>query len=173
MNAYGGNLRATAWWVVLAFGCGDTPGAGTSAGAGELTSDFVNRLTESGGCGDVVLFASSAEDDVAIRFQLDGVAEQAHAVDEVLTWTYRLDSDPIFEVRVGEAVTADICGDGVSIPSTVYRPTSGTASLTVAKRTGTVEFPAFYEISLQETKVSNEDGHEVDMSWWSFAVDVR
>ncbi|MCK6504220.1 hypothetical protein L6R53_12600 [Myxococcota bacterium] len=92
-------------------GTGDG-GAGDGGAAGDLAA----LLTETGGCGDVFLWAASADQAWALTFRLDAeMAERAHAAGGPLTssWDMALDYGlaPSLSVQRGSDLRRAFCND--------------------------------------------------------------
>lgn len=129
-------------------GEGETGESGESSESGgsdaSLPEDFLTSLTKLRGCSDVKMAASNEAGTVAISFNGDAIAEQAHMAGEEQVRVTELPADEA-QVRLQLGMTLDeICtdtGDGPQV-ETQWRAVSGTVTLTV-NPVGAPEGPNF------------------------------
>lgn len=118
---------------ILCATCAGDDGDGDSP----LPSGFHNRLTETGGCGDIFVFASNEDDSISLSFRADGLVEEALAAGgETTTPIVLSDGNDGYVVTAttGRSTSADFCTDVVVDPpliSTTWRSISGTVTVTI------------------------------------------
>lgn len=101
-----------------------------------MPGDWLERLTQTGGCGDVSMYASSELRDLALMFSVRDVVQRAYDQGGELTESYDLSPEGPAGLRLqrGVDVSLPLCND-VMEPGVVvwveYTATAGTATLTV------------------------------------------
>ena len=119
--------------LLLLMGC--SAGKGSDSGEAPLADGFETTLTDSGGCGDVLLWAATAEGDIGLGFTTSGLAAEAHAAGSAQTHTLSLPADGTVSVILGAHVKEGYCVD-VPLPEDTithtYTALSGTATLTLS-----------------------------------------
>jgi hypothetical protein len=126
------SLVTTLTCLASAIGCSDD-----DFDDSPLPRGFHNSLTETGGCGDILLFASNPEDTITLSFRAEGLVEGAFAegtettTDVVLTDT---DLGYVVNATTGQLTSADLCTDTMietPIITSRWRSVSGTVTVTV------------------------------------------
>lgn len=137
-------------------------GSCTGGGTGPLEPGFESSFEYSGGCGDMLLYASNVEDTILMTFIIDGLSEQAHTQGGQVSETASLpDSRIQLEVRVGEKLSDTVCDDvaegGTHVDAT-YEAVTGSADILVVPEGSPTDYggyPAKATVILSDIELQN------------------
>lgn len=145
----------------------------------DLPADFAAQLTAQRGCGDMTVYAHSADDTLALIVEIDGIAEAAHSVGEPLRNTYDLSeaNGPLVEALLGEELTIDLCTDaltGTTWVADAYVAVSGTAIIDVVPTDTATDFtfPADATIELTNVVFRRDDGAEYTLPSFTLSANI-
>ena len=158
---------------------GTTDGGTSDGGTGD---DIASLLTESGGCGDVFIWATSADQAWALTFRLENeMARRAHEAGGPLTesWDMALDYAlaPSLSVQRGSDLRSAFCND-VSEPYEIDQEwwiAAGQVTLTVTPEgepTSWGEYPAQATLTIEGATFTAADADPVSLSWLELAAAV-
>lgn len=172
-SSFGAERSTPAHWHVallaggLLIACGEGDSDDTGGAGNTLESGFEADLSDEGGCADVVVYASDADDELALHFSSDeGLTEQAHAAGAVVTRTWDLASELPTEltVTVGTNLTHATCSDYIEYARVIdgtWIPVAGTLTLEVTPRTtstGGGSLPADAVLTFEDVEwISSDD----------------
>jgi len=125
--------------------------------------EVLQALQFSGGCGDLILYATNPERTIEIKLDIAGVCEEAHATAETLTRRYDLPSRSLsLGIQVGQYVNEFTCNDAIlndPVINETLVPLSGTVELSVVPMEVTI--PEFYDARVSAT-LSNVEFYDGD-----------
>jgi hypothetical protein len=133
----------------LMVGCGEGSPDDTGSTSDDLEAGFEADLSAGSGCGDVVVYASNADDELALHFvSWEGLAEQAHADGAAVTRTWDLASEVPTELNVtaGTHLTHETCNDALEYTPVIdgtWVPVAGTLTLVVTPAGDPTDWGAF------------------------------
>ena len=118
-------MRCTVLFALATIGCTDT--------GGPLAGDFERAFTNAGGCRDVEVYATSANDDIALRFEEPGLLQDAiDAGGAPVTMELEPQDIERLDVRTGTNLSSTLCADGPEpLVTSTYVGISGTATVDI------------------------------------------
>ncbi|MFT6142199.1 MAG: hypothetical protein ACJAZO_004260 [Myxococcota bacterium] len=129
---------------------------------GPLAGDFERAFTAAGGCRDVEVYVTSANDDIALRFEEPGLLQAAIDAGGAPV-TLRLNPQDLLrlDVRTGTALSSTLCSDGPEPEVTsTYVGITGTAIIDIRPNT-TVDDFARLDLQLVSVAVLDEETNEL------------
>ncbi len=135
-------------------GCTDT--------GGPLAGDFERAFTIAGGCRDVEVYLTSANDDIALRFEEPGLLQDAIDAGGAPV-TLRLEPQDLLrlDVRTGTDLSSTLCADGPEpIVTSRYVAISGTAVVDIRPNVNVDDF-ARLDLQLISVAVLDDETGEL------------
>jgi hypothetical protein len=154
----------------------DTGGGG---GATSLSAGFESEFGDGAGCADLVMYAQSPSDELAVHLQVsESLAQQAHTEGAAVTrvWDLSVEAPDVLKVVAGTHVSHLLCNDALEFEPVLERtwvPNTGTATLVVTPNgepTDWGAYPADAVFSLEGVSWVPHDApaeEPVPMSDWS------
>lgn len=129
---------------------------------GPLAGDFEQAFTTAGGCRDVEVYVTSANDDIALRFEEPGLLQDAIDAGGA---PVHLELDPQdvlrLDVRTGTDLSSNLCADGPEpVVTSTYTAISGTAVVDIRPNLNTDDF-ARLDLRLISVAVLHDETNEL------------
>lgn len=149
----------------------------TACGTDPLGPDFEQRLTQQGGCGDVVFYAVDADDETMLTFQADGLVQEARDGAEQIVTNFDMSVSGAASLivergsRISDATCDDVIEGGGPQVERTWEAVEGRAIVTI--RPGLTEFTSRGDLVLEDVVVEDSDGNRAvieRMEWTNVSV---